>query len=123
MRCRQLATLFLVFDVPGLGIRRPNRGRLRERATQLVQRGEPETIIDVSVPPPLTTPDRLFTARSYVDKYGPADRYDDFAHLPSVRVPLLLTLGSLEDTLTFQPLAVRGPSLHERVAARPVRRH
>jgi hypothetical protein len=31
-------------------------------------------------------------------QYRPADRYDYFAHLPSVRVPLLLTLGSLEDT-------------------------
>src|SRR5262249_36345823 len=50
-----------------------------ERATQLIEHGQPETIIDVRVPPPLTTPGRLFTARSYVDKYGPEDQYDYFA--------------------------------------------
>jgi pimeloyl-ACP methyl ester carboxylesterase len=80
-----------------------------ERATQLVQRGQGETIIEVSVPPS----GRLFSARTYLDKYGPADRYDYFAGLPQVPVPLLLTLGSLEDLMTFQTLAVRGPSLHD----------
>jgi pimeloyl-ACP methyl ester carboxylesterase len=82
-----------------------------QRATQLIQRGEPETIIYVSVPPP---PGRLFTVRSHVDKYWPADRYDYFKYVPKVRMPLLLTLGSLEATLLqFEPLALRGPSLHD----------
>jgi hypothetical protein len=55
----------------------------------------------------------LFTARTYLDKYGPNDRYDDFVGLPRVRVPLLLTLGSFEDYVIFQPLTVRGPALHD----------
>jgi hypothetical protein len=86
-----------------------------ERATQLIEHGQPETIIDVRVPPPPLPdlPRFWFSARSYVDKYGPEDRYDYLTHLAQVRVPLLLTLGSLEDTLTFQPLAARGPSLHD----------
>jgi dienelactone hydrolase len=85
------------------------------RATQLIERGEPDTIIEVSVPPPpLAGLGRFwFSARSYVDKFGPEDRYDFFKHLPFVQVPLLLTLGSLEDTLTFQTLSDRGPSLHD----------
>jgi hypothetical protein len=44
----------------------------------------------------------------------PVDRYDYFEYLPKVRVPLLLTLGSLEAALLqFEPLALRGPSLHD----------
>jgi pimeloyl-ACP methyl ester carboxylesterase len=86
------------------------------RATQLLERGVGNTIVEVSVPPQ-PVPDLgkfWFSARSYIDKYGPEDRYDYFKYLPQVRVPLLLTLGSLEATLLqFEPLAVRGPSLHD----------
>jgi pimeloyl-ACP methyl ester carboxylesterase len=90
-----------------------------ERATQLIQRGQGNTIIEVSVPPPPLPdlPRFWFSAQSYVDKYGPRDRYDYFRYLPQVRVPLLLTSGSLEDRslagLVFQALAIRGPLLHD----------
>jgi pimeloyl-ACP methyl ester carboxylesterase len=78
-----------------------------DRASQLLQVGQPEALVETAVPLPT-----FFAARTYVDKYGPADRYDYFQHLPSVRVPLLLTLGSLEDGINFEPLATRGPALH-----------
>jgi pimeloyl-ACP methyl ester carboxylesterase len=78
-----------------------------DRASQLLQVGHPEALVEAAVP--LET---FFAARTYVDKYGPADRYDYFTHLPKVRVPLLLTLGGLEDGLSFASLARRGPSLH-----------
>jgi pimeloyl-ACP methyl ester carboxylesterase len=86
------------------------------RATQLIERGQGSSIVEVDVPPP-PAPDLgkfWFSARSYIDKYGPEDRYDYFKCLPQVRLPLLLTLGSLEGTLLqFEPLAVRGSSLHD----------
>jgi hypothetical protein len=77
-------------------------------------------------PPPLPgLPTFWFSARSYVDKYGPEDRYDYFTRLPQVRVPLLLTSGSLEDRslagLVFQRLAIRGPVLHEELPHRAIR--
>jgi pimeloyl-ACP methyl ester carboxylesterase len=90
-----------------------------ERASQLIQRGQGHTIIEVSVPPPPLPdlPRFWFSAQSYVDKYRPEDRYDYFRYLAQVRVPILLTSGSLEDRslagLVFQPLAIRGPLLHD----------
>jgi hypothetical protein len=55
---------------------------------------------------------RAFSARTYIDKYGPAARYDYFDYLPRAGVPLLLTLGSLErEDISFAPLAERGPSM------------
>jgi pimeloyl-ACP methyl ester carboxylesterase len=86
------------------------------RATQLIERGDGNSIIEVSVPPQVVPGlgKFWFSARSYIDKYGPEDRYDYFKYLPQVRVPLLMTLGSLEETLLqFESLAVRGPSLHD----------
>jgi dipeptidyl aminopeptidase/acylaminoacyl peptidase len=79
-----------------------------DRASQLLQVGQPEALVEAAVP--LET---FFAARTYVDKYGPADRYDFFQHMPNVRVPLLLTLGSLEDALAFEALARRGPTLRD----------
>jgi pimeloyl-ACP methyl ester carboxylesterase len=78
-----------------------------ERAQQLVRGGLPDGLLEAEVPQA-----RPFSARTYLDKYGPADRYDYFQHLPNARVPLLLTLGSLErDNVSFAPLAERGPSM------------
>lgn len=78
-----------------------------ERAKQLVDAGSPEALLEAAVPQA-----RAFSARTYLDKYGPADRYDYFKHLPNGRVPLLLTLGSLErDNVSFAPLAESGPSM------------
>jgi pimeloyl-ACP methyl ester carboxylesterase len=78
------------------------------RAQQLVQAGQPEAIVEAVVP--LVT---TFSARTYVDKYGPDGRYDIFAHLPAASAPLLVTLGELEiGGLAFRDLAARGPALH-----------
>jgi pimeloyl-ACP methyl ester carboxylesterase len=62
-----------------------------QRAQAFVEAGLPLALVDAQVPTP-----RSFTARTYVDKYGPDARYDYLAHLPQVRKPLLLTVGSLE---------------------------
>jgi pimeloyl-ACP methyl ester carboxylesterase len=78
------------------------------RAQQLVQGGQPEAIVEAAVP--LVT---TFSARTYVDKYGPDSRYDIFAHVPAASAPLLVTLGELEISgLAFRDLAARGPALH-----------
>ncbi len=77
------------------------------RARALVEAGTPEALMLASV-----RQDGWFSARTYLDKYGPENRYDYFRHLPRVHVPLLLTLGSEETTLNFQDLAARGPDLH-----------
>jgi pimeloyl-ACP methyl ester carboxylesterase len=78
------------------------------QAQQLVDGGQPEALIEAVIPQP-----RAFSARTYLDKYGPDARYDYFLHLPSTGVPLLLTLGSLErDDISFAPLADRGPTMH-----------
>jgi pimeloyl-ACP methyl ester carboxylesterase len=78
------------------------------RAQELVAGGQPEALIEAQVPQV-----RPFSARTYLDKYGPDGRYDYFAHLPRARVPLLLTLGGLETgDVSFAPLAARGPTLN-----------
>jgi pimeloyl-ACP methyl ester carboxylesterase len=77
-----------------------------EEAQRFVAAGEPDHMLDAVVPVV-----RRFSAGTYVDKYGPNARYDYLEHLPNVRKPLLLTLGSLEvDNISFAPLAERGPS-------------
>jgi pimeloyl-ACP methyl ester carboxylesterase len=60
-------------------------------AKQAMDEGEPERLI-------ATTYRRrtLFTARTYVDKYGMASRYDIFGLLPRVTIPMLVTWGGLE---------------------------
>jgi pimeloyl-ACP methyl ester carboxylesterase len=79
------------------------------RAQELLAAGQPEARIDARVPLA-----RTFTARTYVDKYGPQSRYDMLALAPRTPVPLLITLGSLEaDNLAFRDLAAAGPLLHE----------
>ena len=69
-----------------------------ERAKGLVDAGDPEALIDVDIPTQL-----IITAHNYVDKYGPADRYDIVKHLPSVRVPILVTIASQEDIGVASP--------------------
>jgi pimeloyl-ACP methyl ester carboxylesterase len=81
-----------------------------EEAQSLVAAGKPEATLEAVVPVV-----RTFSARTYVDKYGPDARYDYFEHLPNVRKPLLLTLGSLEaGDVSFAPLAQEGPSFNAR---------
>ena len=88
----------------------PNGARFKadiDRAQQLLDAGEPDRLVEAQIPQP-----RAFSARTYLDKYGPAARYDYFEHLPRTSVPLLLTLGSLEQNdISFAPLATRGPTM------------
>jgi pimeloyl-ACP methyl ester carboxylesterase len=62
-----------------------------ERAQRLLDGGRAEELISVTIP---TT--SLFSARTYVDKYGPQERFNVLDHLPRTTVPMLVTVGSLE---------------------------
>jgi len=62
-----------------------------ERANQLVANGDPGGLFRVTIPNP-----NVFSAQTYLDKYGPAERYDIFKHLPNVTVPMLITFGGEE---------------------------
>jgi pimeloyl-ACP methyl ester carboxylesterase len=88
-------------------------GRLAtfERADALVAAGQPDALVEFEFGNPL-----WFSAGSLLDKYGPDDRYDFYRHLPNVEVPLLLTLGGLENGLGFAPLAVDGPAFADKHA-------
>jgi pimeloyl-ACP methyl ester carboxylesterase len=80
------------------------------RAEKFVADGQPQTLVDARVPV-----ERAFAASTYLDKYGPRARYDYFEHLPNIRKPLLLTVGSLEqDNVSFAPLVEQGPAFHSR---------
>ncbi len=62
-----------------------------DRANQLIASGDPGGTFRVTVPNP-----NVFSARTYLDKYGPDERYDIFKHLPNVRLPMLITFGGEE---------------------------
>lgn len=80
------------------------------RAQALVAAGTPEELLRAQIPTP-----RRFAARTYLDKYGVDARYDYVEHLPRVRKPLLLTVGSLEDgNVSFSGLVHDGPSFNAR---------
>lgn len=69
---------------------------------RLGDQGDGEQLIAVQVPTPL-----VLTARTYVDKYGPDARYDVLEHLPNVPAPILVTVGSKEDQISFRDLPRR----------------
>ena len=61
-----------------------------------VDRGNPGALIETLYPFPL-----LVTAEVFMDKYGPDARYNILDHIPGVRVPLLVMIGTEEaQTLT-----------------------
>ena len=60
-------------------------------AQQLVESGEGESLIQTRVPVPL-----LISAAGFIDKYGPAERYNFLQFVETVDCPLLFTFGSLE---------------------------
>jgi len=78
-----------------------------ERARALVDGGDGEELLPLSEQTGLV----LGTARTFVDKYGPADRYDILTHLPNVRAPILVTVGSLEHQLSFRGHRTELPAL------------
>jgi pimeloyl-ACP methyl ester carboxylesterase len=79
-------------------------------AERRVAEGAPETLLEITYPVPL-----LIAAGPFVDKYGPAEKHDILRHIPEVRVPLLITIGTAEaETMT----AFKGlPPEVERLAA------
>lgn len=61
------------------------------RAQALVDAGGPDTLMDVRFPLPY-----VVTAAGYIDKYGPAERYNVLKLVPRVSCPMLFTFGSVE---------------------------
>jgi pimeloyl-ACP methyl ester carboxylesterase len=81
-----------------------------QRAQELVDAGTPYELVQASVPLA-----RRFAARTYLDKYGSAARYDYLALLDRIHKPLLLTVGSLEaNNVSFAGLVQDGPGYHDR---------
>lgn len=65
--------------------------RYYEQARKLVESGQPDALLEVTFPMP-----HLFSARAYIDKHGPEERYDLLRYTGSLRCPLLIAAGSLE---------------------------
>jgi pimeloyl-ACP methyl ester carboxylesterase len=61
------------------------------RAEAAVAEGRPGTLLEVTFPIPL-----VISAGGYVDKYGPAERYNILRYLGRVGCPALVTFGALE---------------------------
>jgi pimeloyl-ACP methyl ester carboxylesterase len=78
--------------------------RVAAQAQQYLDSGQPEALIDTAYPIPL-----LVTAEVFIDKYGPAEQYDILRHIPNVRVPLLVMVGTAEaqTMMAFQGLPPR----------------
>ena len=66
-----------------------------ERADQLESEGRALELIKVDFPTP-----QYFSAASYLDKHGPAERYNLVTLAPRVKIPLFSVAGSLEKTHT-----------------------
>jgi dipeptidyl aminopeptidase/acylaminoacyl peptidase len=62
-----------------------------ERAQRLVSAGTPEELFATTIPTNV-----ILAARTYIDKYGPEERYNILRHIPRVETPLLVTIGSEE---------------------------
>ena len=77
-------------------------------AQQHVEADQPETLLQANFPLPF-----LVSASSYVDKYGPGERYNILPLLSSLDCPLLVTYGECE--LEAGSMAFAG--MHEAVAS------
>lgn len=62
-----------------------------QQAQALVAAGEPNALLDVSVPLPF-----VVTAAGFIEKYGPDERYDYLRFLDRLTGPTLVTLGEIE---------------------------
>jgi alpha-beta hydrolase superfamily lysophospholipase len=69
-------------------------------AAKHVEQGRPETLLQATFPIPM-----LIGAGGYVDKYGPAERYNLLKFIERIATPVLVTFGSLE---TGQNVAFAG---------------
>lgn len=73
-------------------LQNPDCGPFREdfqKAEDLVARGQGDRLMTVRQPLPM-----LITAEGFLAKYGPHDDYDYVKHLPGVRCPTLILIGS-----------------------------
>lgn len=77
-----------------------------DHAENLAAAGQGDAILSVTFPTL-----GYFSARTFLDKYGPEERYDILKHAEAVRDPLLITLGSEEKSPPFRDLAAGGESL------------
>jgi pimeloyl-ACP methyl ester carboxylesterase len=80
------------------------------RAKSLVESGRGEELLEIDFPLPY-----VVSARGYVDKYGPDERYNVLKHFDQVRVPSLVLFGSLE--VQHNPAFRQLPEQIERLAA------
>ncbi|HEY2840203.1 MAG TPA: alpha/beta fold hydrolase [Pirellulales bacterium] len=61
------------------------------RATELVRQGRGESLLEIRFPMPY-----VVSAESYVDKYGPEERYSILKHIDRVACPIVVSYGSAE---------------------------
>ncbi|MBI4201929.1 MAG: alpha/beta fold hydrolase [Chloroflexi bacterium] len=61
------------------------------KAKALVEAGEPNTLIAATFPNL-----QFYSARSYLDKHGPGERYNLVRYVAQIRPPVLLMAGTLE---------------------------
>jgi pimeloyl-ACP methyl ester carboxylesterase len=83
-----------------------------DQAQKSMDDGQPNSLFAADLPTSL-----IATARTYVDKYGPAERYDVLKHLPNVKTPLLLTIGGEEGIYQDRPDRFAFGGLAEQVSA------
>lgn len=61
-------------------------------ATELIAKSRPDALIEVKFPSP-----QMVSASSYVDKYGPEEKYYLTRHISSITCPILFTVGTKEN--------------------------
>ena len=82
-----------------------------EQAKQHIDEGRPEALLSITVPL-----SQLISAGVWMQKYGPGAKYDHLDHIPNVRVPLLVMIGTQEEQ--NQSFARGVPPLIEKLAGR-----
>ncbi len=85
-----------------------------ERARQRVDQGQDDELIEIRFPLPLQ-----ISARGYLDKYGPGERYNLLEFISQIRSPLLVTFGSLEVERGSIAFAGLPEAIQHAVAANP----
>lgn len=70
-------------------------------AQELVKAGRGETLFEIKTPLPF-----LVSAASFLDKYGPDDKYNFLRYLPKITMPALFVFGEVElQEISFRGLA------------------
>lgn len=66
--------------------------KILKEATDLIDKGLPDALMEVKFPSP-----QLISARSYVDKHGPEEKYYLTRHIANITCPILFTVGTKEN--------------------------